>query len=61
MCSYVIDSDSCGQGKINVGDEKLMRTPRDTNVVASRKETNDVNQLKSELTNMYSVKFERLM
>ena len=34
----------------NVFDEKLMRTPRDTNVVASRKKTTDVNQLKSEVT-----------
>ena len=40
---------------------KLMRTPRDTNVVASRKETTDVNQLKSELTNVDRVKFERPM
>ena len=40
------------KGNTNVGDEKLMRTPRDTNVVASRKETTDVNQLKSELTNV---------
>ena len=49
------------RGNTNVDDEKLMRTPRDTNVVASRKETTDVNQLKSKLTNVDRVKFERLM
>ena len=63
MCSCVVDYDSShvDRGNTNEGDEKLMRTPRDTNVVASRKETTDVNQLKSELTNMDHVKFERLM
>ena len=42
-------------------DEKLMRNPRDTNVVAFRKDTTDVNQLNSELTNVDRVKFGRLM
>ena len=48
-------------GNTIVGDEAPMRTPRATNVVDSRKETTDVNQLKSELTNVDRVKFERLM